>query len=350
MQDNSGPGKHSESRRPQFWRVAQRCCQIAATVDVAFFFLFHLLGSPILAWINIVSVSMYVVAYFALRKRRNGLAIAFIWVEVIIHAALGTVMIGWDSGFHYYLLMFIPALFVGMRARSAWISVAGLWGFYVTLDVTMRFTAPLQPISDNALLGVHLFNLTVVFTMFSYLSFYYLSLVTAAHRKLGRMATTDSLTRLYNRRHMVHLAEKEIARWNRNPSNLAFLLLDIDHFKPLNDRYGHELGDRILSDISTVITNALREQDFVGRWGGEEFLAVLPETDCDQAFISAERVRKAVAETIWECEGARLSVTISIGVSQYGTNEDLKSVIARADKALYQGKSNGRNRVELAIA
>lgn len=350
MQDNSGPGKRGESRRPQFWRVAQRCCQIAATVDVAFFFLFHLLGSPILAWINIVSVTMYVVAYFALSKRKNRIAIVLIWCEVIVHAAIGTVMIGWDSGFHYYLLMFIPALFVSMRSRSAWISVACLWGFYVALDVTMRFMTPLQPISSNALLGVHLFNLTVVFTMFSYLAFYYMSLVTTAHRKLGRMATTDSLTRLYNRRHTVHLAEKEIARWHRNPSHLAFLLLDIDYFKPLNDRYGHELGDRILSDISAVITNALREQDFIGRWGGEEFLVVLPDTNRDEALMTAERVRKAVAESLWESEGERLSVTISIGVSEYRANEDLNTTIARADKALYLSKDGGRNRVELATA
>ncbi|MEX0605700.1 MAG: diguanylate cyclase [Marinobacter sp.] len=350
MQDNSRPGRHKESRRPQFWRVAQRCCQIAATVDVAFFFLFHLLGSPILAWINIISVTMYVVAYFALSTRRNRIAIALIWCEVITHAAVGTVMIGWDSGFHYYLLMFIPALFVSMSSRPAWISVACLWGFYVLLDVTMRFVAPLQPISPNALLGVHLFNLTVVFAMFSYLAFYYMSLVTAAHRKLGRMATTDSLTRLYNRRHTVHLAEKEIARWHRNPSPLAFLLLDVDHFKPLNDRYGHELGDRILSDISTVITGALREQDFIGRWGGEEFLAVLPDTDRDQALITAERIRLAVAGTFWEFEAENLSVTISIGVSEYGANEDLNTAIARADKALYLGKDRGRNRVELATA
>ena len=122
-------------RRPQFWQVAKRCCQIAATVDVAFFFLFHMLGSPILAWVNVVSVTMYVVAYRALGRKQNGLAIGLIWAEVIIHAGLGIVLIGWDSGFHYYLLMFIPALFVSMALRSAVICLVALWSYLSLIHI-----------------------------------------------------------------------------------------------------------------------------------------------------------------------------------------------------------------------
>lgn len=340
--------KPARERRPQFWQVAKRSCLIAASVDVVFFVLFHLFDSPILAWVNVVSVTMYVVAYRALGSKRNRLAITLIWSEVIIHAGLGIVLIGWESGFHYYLLMFIPALFVSMRLQKAVLALVCLWGYYVALDVLMWFIDPLQPIAPGPLLAVHLFNLTVVFAMFSYLSFFYLTMVTTANRKLRRMATTDSLTGLFNRRHMTHLAEKELARFQRSGHPVAFMVLDIDHFKTINDLYGHETGDRVLEDVATIIKAQLRTQDLVARWGGEEFLAVLPDTDLKSAEASAERVREALLSRDWVARtGERIEITISAGVSEFRREDDLNSAISRADHALYRSKEGGRNRVEL---
>ena len=334
--------------RPQFWRVAKRCCQIAATVDVAFFFLFHMLGSPILAWVNVVSVTMYVVAYRALGRKQNGLAIGLIWAEVIIHAGLGIVLIGWQSGFHYYLLMFIPALFVSMGLRAAVVSLVALWSYYITLYLVMWTIEPLQPIAPGALLAVYLFNLSVVFAMFSYLAFFYLTIVTTANRKLRRMATTDSLTGLFNRRHMTYLAERELARFERTGHPVAFLVLDIDHFKAINDRHGHEIGDRVLIEVANIIEAQLRTQDLISRWGGEEFLAVLPDTGLDSAKASAERVRKALMANDWLATTNKpIDLTISAGVSELRWEDDLNSAISRADRALYRGKERGRNRVEL---
>jgi diguanylate cyclase len=348
------PGMHSENlhksdARPQFWQLSMRCCQLAGSVDVAFFFIFLILGSPILAWINVISVAMYVYAYRAFKQRRNRLAILLIRTEVLVHAGLGTVLVGWESGFHYFLLMFIPALFVTMRARSAWILAACLWVYYVGLDVLMWYIEPLQPISSTALLGVHVFNLTVVFSMFSYLALFYVITVTRAHKSLARMATTDSLTGLFNRRHMIALIEKEMARHHRHPSNLTLMLMDIDHFKQINDQYGHDIGDRVLNAVSHSLKSSMREQDFIGRWGGEEFLAVLPETDLDQAAASAERIRKAIQALVIDNDGNKVSVTLSIGITLYRAEEVLSNAIARADHALYEGKSAGRNRVEMAL-
>ena len=333
--------------RPEFWQLSMRCCQLAGSVDVAFFFIFLILGSPILAWINVVSVAMYVYAYLAFKQRRNQLAVLLIRIEVLVHAGLGTVLIGWGSGFHYFLLMFIPALFVSMRARSAWIYAGLLWVYYVGLYVLMWFISPLQPISSSSLLAVHVFNLTVVFCMFGYLALFYVVTVTRAHKSLARMATTDSLTGLFNRRHMIELAEKILARHHRRPSNLTLMLMDIDHFKQVNDLYGHDTGDRVLEAVSQSLQCSMREQDFIGRWGGEEFLSILPDTDFSQATDSAERIRKAVQALEIYSNGKKVSVTLSIGVTQYRAEEVLSDAIARADYALYEGKSSGRNRVEV---
>lgn len=350
MRKDPSSDVESNSRRPQFWRVLQRCCQIAGSVDVLMFFLFHALGSPLLAWINVASVALYATAYMALKRRRNRVAIFLIWSEVLGHAAFGTLIIGWESGFHYYLLMFIPAMFASMRLLQACLSVCVLWGFYVTLDLVMWHSSPLQPIADGALLGVHLFNLTVVFGMFAYLAYFYMSMVNGAHRKLQRMATTDSLTQLFNRRHMIYLAEKEIARFNRIGHPIAFLLLDIDHFKSVNDVHGHDVGDKVLIAISACIKAELRTQDYVARWGGEEFLAILPDTHLEAALVSAERVRQAVARHQNLVNGVPLAVTISIGVSEYQPGEELSATIARADDALYRSKQAGRNRVKVSPA
>ncbi|MFN3581657.1 MAG: GGDEF domain-containing protein [Pseudomonas sp.] len=341
--------RRGDEPRSQFWLMTMRCCVMAACIDVAFFFIFHYLGSPILAWVNVLSVAMYAVAFLALTRRRNRLALLLIWLEAIVHTALGSFLIGWDAGFHYYLLMFIPALFAGTRSvRRASLSVFCLWLFYVGLDTTMRFVEPYQPIADGALLGVHLFNLTAVFIMFSYLSFYYMTTVRQAHRVLGRMATTDPLTRLFNRRHMIELADRDIAADGEKIPEVAFLLMDVDHFKQFNDRYGHDFGDRVLCEISRIVSSTVREQDYVGRWGGEEFLAVLPNTDAEQAQLIAERVRAAVAEHDWMQQGLSAPVTLSIGVSRHLPGEALSDSIARADAALYVGKDGGRNRVEMA--
>lgn len=346
MDKGTEPGR-SESGRPQFWQLARRCCQLAAAVDVAFFFLFHLLGSPILAWINVASVALYLLAYWLLGQRHNRPAILLIWLEVLVHAALGTVLIGWDSGFHYFLLMFIPALFAAMGRRNAWLAAGVLWSFYVGLYALMWFVEPLQPISPSGLLGVFLFNLTVVFCMFSYLVLFYVSTVSASQRALRRMATIDALTGLFNRRHLQELADKEIARHARHPDQLSFLLLDVDHFKQFNDRHGHDTGDRILARVSTVLAQTLREQDFIGRWGGEEFLVVLPGTGLVQAIQTAERIRCSVETHSWVFEDLEVSVTVSVGVSQYRSGENLSAAVARADMALYEGKRLGRNRVEV---
>jgi diguanylate cyclase (GGDEF)-like protein len=347
--DASKTAASASVRRPQFWRVAKRCCQIAGTVDVAFFFLFHVLGSPLLAWVNVISVSMYILAYQALARRRNRLAIALIWTEVIVHATLGTLLIGWDSGFHYYLLMFIPALFLSMPLRGALAALVSLWAFYLVLDVVMWTGEPLQPISRDALLAVHLFNLSVVFAMFSYLSFFYLKIVSSAQRKLRQMAATDPLTGLFNRRHMIDLAERELARFQRSRHPIGLLLLDIDHFKVINDSHGHELGDKVLVDVANGIKAVLRSQDLIARWGGEEFLAILPDTNLEQARASAERVRQALMQQRWCFDGQSVAVTISVGVSEFQEDDSLTSAINRADRALYRCKDNGRNRVEVCL-
>jgi diguanylate cyclase (GGDEF)-like protein len=165
-------------------------------------------------------------------------------------------------------------------------------------------------------------------------------------QELERLATTDPLTGVLNRRHLFTLAEQELKRAQRYDNIFSVLILDIDHFKQINDTYGHTVGDRVLEVMAQTVLNSLRKVDYFGRFGGEEFVAFLPETDIDAAIMVAERVREKVKAIAISVQEQLVSMTVSIGVASYQSgDETVDSIIQRADKALYQAKHQGRNRV-----
>jgi diguanylate cyclase len=349
---NAGAGAAAlpslQKKRP-IWTVMKRCVQIAAAVDLMFFIIFYALGSPILAWINVISVSMYAAAYVCLTKRKNFVAVCLVWTEVLGHAALGTVMAGWESAFHYYLLMFIPAIFVSTKTSKAIGSVFVLWCFYIGLNATTYFLPPLEPLAPEALTVLRYFNISVVFAMFAYLSSYYYRTIAEAQRHLSMLAMTDPLTGLNNRRHILDLANYEAVKQKRTPSGLAFIIADIDYFKRINDTYGHDIGDAVLVAVSKTIRGSIREQDGAARWGGEEFLVVLPNTSVNDAILIAERIRKNVAAITVPVGQQIISTSITLGVSSYRLGDSVNNAITKADECLYKGKKAGRNRVEAAL-
>jgi two-component system cell cycle response regulator len=170
----------------------------------------------------------------------------------------------------------------------------------------------------------------------------------ADNRRLEELATTDALTRLINRRALLERLSAEVDRARRFKSQLSLLMVDLDHFKSVNDEHGHLTGDAILRQMGTLLAGAVRTIDVVARYGGEEFVIIVPETATDGAVVFAERVRKSVDEQRFELEGKPIfHLTCSIGVATFpsprvASTEDL---FARADEALYRAKSGGRNQV-----
>jgi diguanylate cyclase (GGDEF)-like protein len=168
--------------------------------------------------------------------------------------------------------------------------------------------------------------------------------------EIHRLARLDGLTEIANRRYFLERLEAELARAERYKSSVALLLLDLDHFKRINDRFGHQIGDVALRHVAALLTSdVLRRIDVVGRYGGEEFAVMLPETELEGAMIVAERVRAALeARTIPLEDGQVVGLTASIGLAVFPTPgvSSLDALVRRADDALYRAKDNGRNRVE----
>ena len=165
------------------------------------------------------------------------------------------------------------------------------------------------------------------------------------HKEAEKTARTDPLTGVCNRRHFTEIWEKEIAVHQRHTRPLAVLMLDIDHFKVVNDTYGHTTGDKALVHFAQTSANQLRPADRIGRFGGEEFVVLLPDTDATQAKQVAERIRTTVQETTRKQEVDIPPMTVSIGVAEVLEETRLEQIIHRADAALYKAKQSGRNRV-----
>jgi len=171
-----------------------------------------------------------------------------------------------------------------------------------------------------------------------------------ANEQLREMAFRDGLTGLYNHRYFQDLMDNELSRSRRYKKDYSLIMLDLDHFKKINDQYGHPVGDIVLKAVSKVIDDTIRDSDFAARYGGEEFAIVLPETELRGAAILAERLRKAIEQLEIDTNGRRIDVTVSVGVTCYHPSTDKKEkseILAEADNALYNSKNKGRNMISI---
>ncbi len=173
---------------------------------------------------------------------------------------------------------------------------------------------------------------------------------TERYRKLRSVMMRDGLTGLFNHSSITDRLEQEAARARRQQIPLSVVMIDIDHFKQVNDTYGHPVGDRVIKSLARLLTQRLRVTDIVGRYGGEEFLVILPDTAAEQALSLVDKLREAFSQLLQHAGGKRFFTTCSVGVASHPTWTEPAALKEAADQALYQAKRGGRNRVALAAA
>ncbi|MGZ5198867.1 MAG: diguanylate cyclase [Telluria sp.] len=237
----------------------------------------------------------------------------------------------------------------GIRTALFWLLMSCLAVLTFHAAYSLGVPPPPHPIKDMELLhllcDLGLYIVVVVFVLlFELTKTQGFIKLEQALKIINELAIRDELTGSHNRRHLIRLIENEKERTARLGSLFCLCLLDIDHFKRINDTYGHLAGDSVLRDFAATVQRQIRDSDSFGRYGGEEFLLMLPETSIDEALALAERVRANIARLAF-ADLPDLAVTVSIGIAEFRIDEPISQTVARADEALYQAKSSGRNRV-----
>jgi len=229
----------------------------------------------------------------------------------------------------FALLVFAAAMAITAHRQPEVASAAVEWGHFLMLATAMPAVAVLAERLRHMRRRLHDQKR---------------ELAEALH-EIELLASRDSLTGLFNRRWLEELLQREMARSERSGSPMAFALLDIDHFKRFNDQHGHACGDAVLVAFGQTILAKVRSTDAIARWGGEEFVLVMPDTDLTNAGLVAERLRSAIEDLTVLHDGVTQRVTMSVGLTEFQAGESSAALAQRADEALYAAKAGGRNRI-----
>jgi diguanylate cyclase (GGDEF)-like protein len=234
--------------------------------------------------------------------------------------------------------LYIPlaGLFYGVQSPSAFIA-------FCVLCTALSAGASIPDMAEDDFINFAINRGVVALVLYSTCLLIYR--INRSSEVLRRLATTDPLTGALNRRHFMELMTREQRRADRYSTTYSILMIDIDHFKRVNDTYGHQVGDQAIQAMADACKRIVRPTDLVARYGGEEFIVTLTHTDQAGALRVAERLREGVAEIAVPTEKGALSFTISIGLSTYAKKSTVDKIIGRADQALYKAKQGGRNRV-----
>ena len=341
IQNNADP---SDSRT---YTVVRYAAYVGLPTHILLALTFALVDKPSLALFNSASTIVWLVAWFLNQRGHHSAALQVLVGEIIVQSSIMVTATGWEAGFQYYLLCTIPVtLFnVHLKNDNALQQAAAISGLYLLLFWISHFVE-VTGFTPVFLDTMHYANIIVCVVALTIISYFFRQASITNLDRMRHVANTDFLTGLRNRRSMMALLEHQQRSSACEGTGCALVLLDIDHFKTFNDTHGHDCGDYVLTEVSKIMQSRLRSSDVIARWGGEEFLLLLPNTDARGAFGVADAVRTAVEEKRMTFAGRAISVTVTLGVAAAEKgNVELEQVLKRADHALYEGKVNGRNQV-----
>jgi diguanylate cyclase (GGDEF)-like protein len=328
---------------PRIAVVIRYVVWVGIIAHAGFIPLFAWLGHPLLALFNVASVVSWVAALLVSRRGHPTLAMWIITAEVAVHAVLATTACGWDSGFQYYLIPLIP--FVMFNDRLGTRTIATVWAAVVLTYAGLHALSPTLQLDARVAAVLVYSNMVIPFVALGLVTYYFRLASTQAEQRMAQMALTDPLTGLYNRRHMGDLLERAQSQFTRDRRPFCVILADIDHFKNINDDFGHAQGDGVLRAVAVLFNEQLRGRDAVARWGGEEFLVLLAETPLERAREVAQRLRSSAEARLGKLPGLSRGVTLTFGLSAYTIECPITVMLKTADEALYAGKAGGRNQV-----
>lgn len=291
-------------------------------------------------------------------NRRGMIKIAFLAGVAVsaIFSLLSSWLLGWDSGFFLLALLILPVIFYPSQLHFA--VKIGLAAFVAAMVLTLFIlswsASSFWVLSQDFLHLLGTINLVIVVIVLSLTGYFFVTVTSDAekaliqtNKKLASLSSTDPVTNLVNRRIILSRIEQERNRMQRGNKPFTLIMMDVDHFKVINDNYGYAYGDIVMAHLAGIISKSLRMQDEVARWGGDEFLILLPETDIEGGKIVAEKIRGNVIESPYRDQDKELKITVTLGVGQCDKENGVGSYIHKVDHALFLGKQAGRNRVSI---
>jgi diguanylate cyclase (GGDEF)-like protein len=345
-----GTPHDTEIIRTSFRKLVRSSVLVSAILVVAHGIVFFSLGAPAWKFSAILILGVAPLYYMTAQQRSFPVFLMdtlTLFAELFVYVTYMGAYLGPESGFHYLILVTIPIVMVAGRIglRFKWFIVAGVVLFLLALESGVAVPVSEKLFPSQIVVGFHAFNIALVALVLGLGAQNHFIVMSEYQTLLTQQAYLDPLTGLLNRRALLETAEKSVTRARRLGSPFAVVIGDVDLFRQVNDQHGHATGDSVLRQVSALLQEMARGYDSVYRWGGEEFLIVLPDATLDDAAAIAERIRQQFSEKPLAVEKLALHITLTLGVAQLDGFESLEGTIHRADQALYLGKRQGRNQV-----
>lgn len=337
--------EHIEKENYRLFVVLNFISYLGFFAHLSFIPIFFWIHLDILAYFNFFSVLAWFSAYFLNRQGLHVEAIILLVIEVVSHAIMATYFLGWESGFHYYFLPLVLFMFINHKQTLAEIMLE------VTVILSVYFWLLLKTSGSHYQVEVdqlvidwfQFMNIAITFIAIGLLGYGLRTSSMRAEAEMEKLAITDSMTGLYNRRKMFEMMQLEQTRLRRSGKSFVLVITDIDLFKTINDRFGHDCGDMVLREVSGLMRETLRRQDMLARWGGEEFVLLLPETDLAGARKVIEVLRQVISDHQFCYLEKPFTLTMTFGMELFDGTQSIEAVLKQADQLLYKGKESGRN-------
>ena len=305
-----------------------------------------------LYYYNYLSITVFIALLITVLKMKTITHVMVLAsIEILIHQFFAIKLLGWEYGFQYYIIAIPSLILLGEFKNFSIPVVLSLLSTLILIFIYFYSLSHLPTFQlEEIKSGLYLFNLISVAALVAVFSglFVYTSkqnenILLNAHEQLYVTATTDSMTKLANRMKTIDLIEYQIIRAKRTEKPFTLAIADIDDFKNINDSYGHDIGDTVIIAVAQLMKKSLREQDIIGRWGGEEFMIVLPDTSINDGKIVLEKLRTNVSSHAIKTDNFSINTTLTLGASASNYAATIDNIIKLADNALYEGKRGTKN-------